>query len=644
MRKKKEPLAAIRHTDDPPQLAKQQPAPKSTNIPLLLLSESRENPRTPGEDEKLQGLIDSIKAQGLLQPILVREIQGGKFEIVCGHRRFRAVSAIAKEEGSLASTTIPALVREMTVAEAREAALVENLQREDLTELDEARTFHQLIEGKGQEIAGEIAVRIGVTPQYVMRRARVAELPESVLRAWADGYLLYGHLEQLMRLENDAMILTKAEYLVKCAKDGWPRTVRQLAQEIDGAAIELSKARFDKIPCRQCLKNSTVQRKLFEIGDANALCISHACFLTKQAEWIDANFRQVLDECKTKGANGWRFYRDLSGNEMHQFYGKPHKKCAACKHLVLLMSLDGKPWANYLACVGESKCYKDAPKSESKGQTGQAERKPDGPRVPWHGEHFRERFLQQRLPVVIGSLQPDEDKVHHLALIAILKTSPQLCDWFCSAYAPRPKDGRMTVEVSGLVEIVRGLDRDATLAAIREATMQVVNDTRVFTAPQRLAIAKYLKVDLSSEWRLTTEYLEKKTKAEIMELGEKFGLWQKEEVVEYIRKVCKEHSGLAKYLKKSQLIPAIMESGVDLAGVVPDEILNGPNTLQDYVTSVYWNGRMTATELSEQRDAPLMSPGELLDGDDEEDGPDCGDCESDSCEGCAGYLAEEVKI
>lgn len=146
----------------------------------LPLASIRPNPRQPRKrfaEESLKELADSIREKGLLQPLLVRP-QGDGYELVAGERRYRAALMAGLQE-------VPAVVKDLTDREALELALVENLQREDLSPVEEARGYQALLEmGLTQE---EVARRVGKARSTVANALRLLQLPPRPSRPWSGG-------------------------------------------------------------------------------------------------------------------------------------------------------------------------------------------------------------------------------------------------------------------------------------------------------------------------------------------------------------------------------------------------------------------------------------------------------------------------
>jgi ParB family chromosome partitioning protein len=159
-------------------------------LPLNEIRPNRFQPRKQFDEESLIALVDSIKAVGVLQPVLVRELGPDQYEIIAGERRYRA----ARRAGL---ATIPAVVREADDASSLEQALVENLQREDLNPLDEAAAYQQLIEDF-ELTHDEVGHRIGKSRTAITNSLRLFQLPPSVQRHVRDGLLSAGHARALL--------------------------------------------------------------------------------------------------------------------------------------------------------------------------------------------------------------------------------------------------------------------------------------------------------------------------------------------------------------------------------------------------------------------------------------------------------------
>jgi ParB family chromosome partitioning protein len=163
-------------------------------IALGLIEPNREQPRTRFYDESLRELAESVKLHGIVQPVVVRHLSSGGFGLVVGERRLRAAKLAGLE-------TIPAIVREVDERAGLEIALVENLQREDLNPIDEARGYEALMEISG-ETQADVAGRVGKDRSTVANALRLLELPADVQEMLAGGTLSAGHGRAILGLRS----------------------------------------------------------------------------------------------------------------------------------------------------------------------------------------------------------------------------------------------------------------------------------------------------------------------------------------------------------------------------------------------------------------------------------------------------------
>jgi ParB family transcriptional regulator, chromosome partitioning protein len=174
-------------------------------VPLAKIRPSPFQPRKRFDDGKLDELAASIRARGLLSPVIVRQAEDG-YELVAGERRFRAAERAGLER-------IPAVVRELSNAEMLEVALIENLQREDLNPIEEAEVYRRLIEefGLTQE---EVAGRVGRERASVANTLRLLKLPAKVREDLIEGTLTAGHGRALLALESRDLVLRAREAVI----------------------------------------------------------------------------------------------------------------------------------------------------------------------------------------------------------------------------------------------------------------------------------------------------------------------------------------------------------------------------------------------------------------------------------------------
>ena len=165
------------------------------HLPIEAVHPNPRQPRRRFEPEATSGLAASIRHQGVLQPVIVRPREAGGYELVAGERRWRA----AREAGL---PTIPAVVRQADDRDTLLLGLVENVAREDLSPVEEARAYASLID-EFELSLGEVADRVGRSKPSVSNRVRLLELPEDVLWMLARGDLSEGHARAVLALPDD---------------------------------------------------------------------------------------------------------------------------------------------------------------------------------------------------------------------------------------------------------------------------------------------------------------------------------------------------------------------------------------------------------------------------------------------------------
>lgn len=178
----------------------------TVTLKISEIEPNRTQPRHDFDDKALAELADSIIQYGVLQPILVRPIIGGGYQIVAGERRYRA-SRMA------GLTEVPVVIRELSDGETMELALIENLQREDLTPIEEAQGYKTLMSeyGLSQE---EVSKRVGKSRSAIANMLRLLTLPDEVVKMVADGSISAGHARALVTLNDEKAQKELAELIV----------------------------------------------------------------------------------------------------------------------------------------------------------------------------------------------------------------------------------------------------------------------------------------------------------------------------------------------------------------------------------------------------------------------------------------------
>ena len=190
-------------------------------LPVDLIAPNPSQPRRAFQEETLLALAESIRARGILQPVLVRSLVGGRYELIAGERRWRAARLAELD-------TIPAVVRRNDDAASFELALIENMAREDLNPVEEARACAALVEELGLT-REEVGTRVGRSRVAISNLIRLLELPDEALELIERCELTEGHGRALLLTEDHAARRT----LARAAADGrW--SVRELESRARG--------------------------------------------------------------------------------------------------------------------------------------------------------------------------------------------------------------------------------------------------------------------------------------------------------------------------------------------------------------------------------------------------------------------------
>lgn len=339
-------------------------------VALDKIVESKTNPRRHFDERTIKELSESIKAKGLINPLLVRP-QNGKFEIVAGARRFRASKLAELKE-------LPVFVRQLSDEEALEIQVIENLQREDVHPLDEAIGYEQLMK-KNKYDVDTIAAKVGKSASYVYQRLKLADLIEPARTAFFDEKITAGHAILIARLQPEDQKRT-LEFALKTWQEyegehqyqnelnpdpneeppGYGITeiartvcsVRDLSDFIHKRLLlDLRQAAFDKkdeklLPkagsCIACPKRSGFNQDLFnDITKSPDICTDQICFAAKQ----QAHFVQLTATLKKEKKRFIELTEDDRKPEGHKgaITKRSFKKVTGkpCKHARIGIFIDG---------------------------------------------------------------------------------------------------------------------------------------------------------------------------------------------------------------------------------------------------------------------------------------------------------------
>ena len=213
-------------------------------VAVARIRPNRYQPRESFDEEGIADLAASIAQKGVLQPLIVTPLDGGRYELVSGERRLRAAQKVGL-------ATVPVVVRKVDDRELLEIALIENLQREDLDPIEEASGYRQLVDEFGVS-QGDLARGLGKSRPAIANALRLLDLPDSVKTMVRSGTLSAGHARALLGLPDASGIEAAAE---RVAKEGLTvRQVERLVRRGNGkrrratpsAAVEMERARIEE--------------------------------------------------------------------------------------------------------------------------------------------------------------------------------------------------------------------------------------------------------------------------------------------------------------------------------------------------------------------------------------------------------------
>ncbi|GEL06160.1 nucleoid occlusion protein [Rummeliibacillus sp. G93] len=204
-----------------------------SNIPIDKISPNRYQPRTIFDDAKIEELARTIHTHGVIQPIVVRKYEEDKYEIIAGERRYRAMKSLNWLE-------VPAIIRDMNDKETASVALIENLQREELTSIEEAQAYQRLLEL--HELTQEaLAQRLGKGQSTIANKLRLLKLPHSIQEAILKRDISERHARALVPIKDEELQLQLLEEIIEKGYN-----VRQLEQRIVEIANPVEKVKKPK--------------------------------------------------------------------------------------------------------------------------------------------------------------------------------------------------------------------------------------------------------------------------------------------------------------------------------------------------------------------------------------------------------------
>ena len=339
-------------------------------VPLEQIAPSKTNPRKTFE---IDDLADSIKEKGVIQPIVLRPHPKASkpivYEIVAGERRFRASKKAGKD-------SIPAMVRKLDDTAVLELQVIENLQREDIHELEEAEGYRRLMKEADYD-AKTLADKVGKSVEYIYARLKLLELDKDLQKMFFDGDITAGHAVLLARLPGDSQKTCKANLFI----ESWNSTIRAHSKTLMSVRdlsyfiqhnihMDLSKAVFDVADaalvkkagaCADCPKRTGAAQQLFPEIKGQDLCLDRSCYTAKATAHVKA---LVEENDLVKITDNWRENRE-KGSYHHNDIREVKKN--ACKFVQRAIHIDGHLIGKIVnVCVSEN-CKEHSRGSYSSG-------------------------------------------------------------------------------------------------------------------------------------------------------------------------------------------------------------------------------------------------------------------------------------
>lgn len=542
------------------------------------------NPRTYFDPAEMAEMEQSVAAKGVIQPILVRPVDDGKFQIVAGERRWRAAKKVKGEEFE-----IPALVKEMTDEEADEAALIENILRANMSPAEESEGAAKVL-GRCSGDRDEAARRLGWSRQTLDSRLALMNCSEEVRKALTERKIKLGHAELLAAAPKERQNKALQNVLGAAVLP----TVAELKAALASIARALGSAIFDKADCASCQYNSGTQKAMFsESIDAGA-CTNGECFDRKTEAALMATAEGLKDEfpvvriaragenftllpLRADGATGVGEDQAKACRACQNFGAAvsavPDKLGKVYKELCFDAACNSKKVAERIKSekAAAEKTSTEKPAAAAAGKTGASTKAKssaasaakkteatvqDSNRVKefrvkvWRNVCYKELMSNPAKNLIALIALGTTGHANHVASQKMRSALGKLTGKTTSSFTDVAVVAA-TLEEAGeetITKMHQGLVASAT-AAIDEQTL--------------ISFLKWLKADLTVHWKLNKEYLELLTKSEIEVIADELGI--KAAVGEKFSKLM---AG-----KKEEIIKALLEvEGFDYAGKVPAQL------------------------------------------------------------------------
>ncbi|MGB8420189.1 PRTRC system ParB family protein [Paraburkholderia sp.] len=498
------------------------------------------NPRKYFDPLKMAEMEASVRETGVIQPILVRPSDDGNFIVIAGERRYRAAMTV---HGELYE--IPAMVHDVDEATAKSMALIENIQRQDMSPAEEAVSAAEQV-GLLKGDRDEAARILGWNRQTLDKRLALMNCTPSVLEALTNRQILLGHAELFAAFtkENQDKLLP----VIIAEK----RSIADLKTVLERAACALSAAIFDKADCAACPHNSSAQSEMFGESIATGNCTNRGCYNDKTEKALEAQVESMKDEYPVvrivrAGDNETRV--QLTADGPKGVGAEQVVACHGCQSYGAAVS--GLP--DSLGKVYRGQCFDTVCNMKKVAARIKAEKTAQQPASPAAGKAATapakkvagaagaapaptqaatvvsesERVKAYRVKLWRKALRKDIGLDHGLAreyLIGLVMTG-HARDIDGPAYRGLLAKGlKLEVPESDIAEainVVKGVPSDRQVALITAMLFTAIEGLAVHNLT---ALCKAHGLDLTKHWKLDKEFLELVTKAEMMVIADELGI------------------------------------------------------------------------------------------------------------------------
>ncbi|WER50747.1 PRTRC system ParB family protein [Cupriavidus sp. WKF15] len=534
------------------------------------------NPRKYFDPAEMAELTDSVRENGVIQPILIRPLGGDSYELVAGERRLRAA-----KEAHGDYYEIPVTIREMSEEEADRLALIENVQRADMAPSEEAVAAARIV-GQLKGDRDEAARVLGWSRSTLDKRLALMNCSEAVLDALNTRALQLGHAELLATLAKDKQ--DKLLPVIIAEK----KSIAELKKTIEAAACSLATAIFDKADCAACPHNSSLQTEMFGEAIATGNCTNRACYSQKTDKQLETVAYGLKDEYPVirivrAGDNHTRVQLVVDGPT--GVGEEQAKACHACENFGAAVSAlpdsmgkvyrgqcfdtacNTKKVAARLKAERDTKAATQAPakaaasaQAASKGTTkATAEEKPvtqisESEKVKAYRTALWRKALRRE-----AAASADTANTYLLAM-ALTGLSRHIAgDTMGKIFEKLVDEKSSATDIKKNLSAVHDLDagkRQNLTIALTVAAIEGIDVSHL------VALCQYHKLDLRQHWNLqkSKDFLEMLTKSEMKVLADELGL----------RAALGDNFAKAFNKSKPELIEALLNvEGFDYSGKVP---------------------------------------------------------------------------